>query len=213
MPGDRLLAYSGHGLTDEHGDFHLFPYDIAPGDVRRVDDWLFATTISSTDLSAWLRSVDAGEMVLIVDACNSASSVEGGGFKPGPLGSRGLGQLAYDKRMRILAASQAEAVAIESGVLRHGLLTYALLREGLMAGRANRDPVDDTIGLREWLDYGVDRVPDLYQELADGVVGSETGFKGVLLTGGAGAQRVAQQPGLFDFTRSGGGLALRRLSP
>ena len=42
-------------------------------------------------------------MVMIIDACHSAGSVEHEGFKPGPMGSRGLGQLAYNKRMRILA--------------------------------------------------------------------------------------------------------------
>ena len=52
---------------------------------------------------------------MIVDACHSAASVDEAGFKPGPMGSRGLGQLAYDKGMRILAASQADDVALESG--------------------------------------------------------------------------------------------------
>jgi hypothetical protein len=42
-------------------------------------------------------------MAIIIDACHSAASFEGEGFKPGPMGSRGLGQLAYDKRIRILA--------------------------------------------------------------------------------------------------------------
>ena len=56
------------------------------------------------------------ELVLIVDACpTSAASIESEGFKPGPLGSRGLGQLAYDKRMRVLAASQSDQAAREMG--------------------------------------------------------------------------------------------------
>jgi hypothetical protein len=48
--------------------------------------------VSSDDLSRWLRDVDAGDLVMVVDACHSAASVEGSGFKPGPMGSRGLGQ-------------------------------------------------------------------------------------------------------------------------
>ena len=64
--------------------------------------------ISSADLSAWLRDVDAGEWVLVLDACHSAAAGAPPGFKPGPLGSRGLAQLAYDKGMRVLAASQSE---------------------------------------------------------------------------------------------------------
>ncbi len=54
------------------------------------------------------------------------------------MGSRGLGQLAYDKAMRVLAASQADDVALEAQVKGegHGLLTYALVREGLLGRKA-----------------------------------------------------------------------------
>ena len=52
--------------------------------------------ISSEELSLWLRNVDGGEMVLIADVCHSAASVEGEGFKPGPMGSRGLNRTTGD---------------------------------------------------------------------------------------------------------------------
>jgi uncharacterized caspase-like protein len=82
--------------------------------------------ISSEELSQWLKDVDAGELAMIIDACHSAASVPEG-FKPGPMGDRGRGQLAYDKGMRILAATQADNVALESEKLGQGLLTYALV--------------------------------------------------------------------------------------
>ena len=44
-------------------------------------------------------------IAMVVDACRSAASVDCGEFKPGPMRSRGLGQLAFDKGMRLLAAS------------------------------------------------------------------------------------------------------------
>ena len=47
------------------------------------------------------------------------------------MGSRGLGQLSYDKGMRILTATQADNVALEKGGL--GLLMRALLVDGLTA--------------------------------------------------------------------------------
>ena len=75
-------------------------------------------------------------MVMIVDACHSAAGVPEG-FKPGPMGDRGLGQLAYDKGMRILAATQANDVALESGQIGQGLLTYALVEDGLKKGLAH----------------------------------------------------------------------------
>jgi hypothetical protein len=80
--------------------------------------------ISSDDLSRWLRDVDAGELDMIIDSCFSASAAETPTFKPGPMGSRGLGQLSYDKGMRILAATQANDVALESSKL--GLSTMFL---------------------------------------------------------------------------------------
>src|SRR6185503_6290727 len=93
--------------------------------------------VSSDELSEWLRDIDAGEMVLVVDTCHSAAAIEAGGFKPGPMGSRGMGQLAYDKGIRVLAASQADDVALEINRLRHGLLTYALMHDGLERGQAD----------------------------------------------------------------------------
>ena len=125
------------------------------------------------------------------------------------MGSRGLGQLAYDKGMRILAASQADDVALESNRIQHGLLTYALARDGLEAFQADFQPVDQRIALREWLAYGVDRVPKLYEEVRSGQVstwgrGEDKGF--VLHLGDAGRRSLTkrnpyQTPALFDFTR------------
>jgi hypothetical protein len=104
-------------------------------------------------------------MVLIIDACHSAAVVEQPWFKPGPMGSRGLGQLAYDKRMRVLAASQANDFAIEASGIGHGLLTYALTIDGLESGKADHQPKNRKIELGEWLAWGVQRVPKLHQSL------------------------------------------------
>ncbi len=73
------------------------------------------------------------------------------------MGSRGLGQLAYDKGMRILAASQADDVALESQKLEQGLLTYALVRHGLKAKQAVK-PGTSQITMDSWREYGSDRV-------------------------------------------------------
>ena len=189
-----LISFSCHGDSDRLGNFYLVPYDIGAADTHSKIEDIYPKCISSQELSKWLRDVDAGEMVMIVDACHSAAAVESADFKPGPMGSRGLGQLAYDKGMRILAASQADSVALESGNLGHGLLSYALLKEGLEAGQADFKPKDGTIWLSEWLGYAVDRLPKLYAE--------KLGPRGVLLTAvGQGPPPLAQQPALFDFTR------------
>jgi uncharacterized caspase-like protein len=79
------------------------------------------------------------------------------------MNSRGLAQLAYDKGMSILTASQAYQAALESQQLGHGYLTYALVAEGLSAA-ADRRPADGRVTADEWFTYAVDRVPALQLE-------------------------------------------------
>jgi hypothetical protein len=111
-----LLSFSRHGYTDTRGVFHIVLWDIGkttPQD--KITAALERNSLSSDVLSGWLRDVDAGEMTMIVDACHSEATVAAEGFKSGPMGSRGLGQLAYDKGMRILAASKSNEEAMELG--------------------------------------------------------------------------------------------------
>jgi len=198
-----VLSISGHGYTDERGDFYFVLADTGPGDGRQIDDALRRRSLSGAELAGWLRDVDAGELVLIVDACQAAATVESADFKPGPMGSRGLGQLAYDKGMRVLAASQADTVALESDRLQQGLLSYALVQDGLLARRADFGPTDRRITLPEWLHYGVARVPELYRALRCG--GGSDELRGATVIGSpavAGGMGAAlQQPALFDFAR------------
>jgi len=201
-----VVSASTHGYADRNGSFHLFPEDIGQGTDRVLNAALLASTITGDDLRDWWRPVDAGEMVLIIDACQSAAAVEGGGtFKPGPLGNRGLGQLAYDKGIRILVASQADDSAVESGSLKHGLLTYALTADGLQAARADHAPKDGVITLDEWLAYAVQRVPSLYGDVVSGKIGK----KGVSLV----YTDRDQTPALFDFTKRASAVKLLPLKP
>lgn len=193
-----LISFSGHGYG-EGGLFYLIASDTGTGQGRLITPDLAAHAISSDELSTWLRDVDSGDMALIVDACHSAASV-GDEFKPGPMGSRGLGQLAFDKGMRILAASQADDVALESDLIKQGLLSFALIQNGLEGEQADYQPKDRKITLAEWLNYGVSRVPTLAEEVRTGKVVSSRGAvrasAGELLQ-----KRVIQQPSLFDFTK------------
>ncbi|MBC7930343.1 MAG: caspase family protein [Rubrivivax sp.] len=157
-----IISFSSHGYADERGTFYLLASDTGAGAEMRD---ALSRAISSDELSLWLRDVDAGELVMVVDACHSAASVQGEGFKPGPMGSRGLGQLSYDKGMRILTSTQADNVALESGLIEQGLLTYALTHDGIESGRADFRPRNREITVAEWLAYGVERVPALYAEV------------------------------------------------
>jgi WD40 repeat protein/uncharacterized caspase-like protein len=194
-----IVAFSSHGYMDASGRFYLFPYDTGPS-IDLPEQSTLMHLISSDELSAWVRDIDAGEFVLIVDSCHSAAAVATGEFKPGPIGSRGLGQLAYDKGMRVLAASQAEDPAWESRKLQHSLLTYALIQRGLKEGRAGDG--DGHITLAGWLQYGADEVPQLYADVQNGAIDDKSGT----ITPVAGAlvqipRSLVQEPQLFDFHR------------
>jgi uncharacterized caspase-like protein len=216
-PDDLLIiAYSGHGYS-EHGTgkFYLFPHDTGPGQDKVIYESTLKNSISTDDLSEWLRDVDAGEIVMIVDACNSSASVEGDPehkFKPGPMGSRGFGQLAYDKAMRVLTASQAEEVAREFPELKHGILTYALIPEALDQGLADALPKDNMIRVGEWLTYGLERVPELNEQMGQGKSPVKGFHPTVRLEAIRNAIRQTQQPGLFDFANANQNPVITRIS-
>jgi hypothetical protein len=209
-PEDLVITYfSSHGYADKHGQFYLFPADIGPGSEREINAEVLARAISSEELSEWLRGVDSGEMVMVVDACQSAGTVKGEGgeeFKPGPMGSRGLGQLAYDKGMRILAASQADDFAFELEELQHGLLTFALIEDGIQARKADMNK-DAKITLSEALVYSLQRVPKLYEAMVKKELRKlfeSEGGKGPVVTGAAASlnrKNSFQRASLFDFAK------------
>jgi hypothetical protein len=214
-----IFSFSGHGWADKKGNFYLVPSD---GMWRASDETPDkATLISAAELTRAFTALRAGEVALIIDACHSGASVDTGGFKPGPMGDAGLGQLAFDKGLRILAASQASDVAFEDPVLQQGLLTYALAREGITPdfGKADENG-DGRIVLDEWLRYAVGRLPSLSEESRSGRVAAAagTGRPGGsrdldLLDAGPVAQAKPQEPALFDFTGVASPIVLRARQP
>jgi uncharacterized caspase-like protein len=229
-PDDLVIIYAAtHGYTDPaDGMFYLLPYDVGRhhlvGDAK-TDSPAFRAilrnSVSSAELSKWLRAVDAAQHVLILDTCMSQGAVASAGseFKPGPFGSRGLGQLAYDKAMLVLAASQTDEAAVGLPGLRHGLLTYTLL-EGIASAGPGKPPraADQDTGrltLSGLLRYARDQAPDVYRaaksgELEKRGVGvaaepwaasshEELEQRWPTLAGGGGAG--APQPVLFDYRR------------
>ncbi len=209
-PDDMVvIAYAGHGWAARDNDFFIIPSDGRWAD--GADDPDRASLIASGELTRWLAGVDAGEMAIVIDACQSAAAVVADGFKPGPMGDRGLGQLAYDKRIRILAGSQSSAEALEDPRLGHGLLTWALAGEGLDGhgfGRADSNS-DGTITLDEWLGYAVGRLPTMSADLASGKLAADTAGRGFVFMA-AGARPQPQEPELFNFIAQPVPVVLRR---
>ncbi len=190
-----FLSFSGHGYSNQRGQFYILPADVQ-GSCAGVDEGMLRSAISAEELTEWLRPIDAGEMTFILDSCDSASSVESNDFKPGPMGSPGLGQLAYDKRMRILAASQPNQAARESDLLHQGLLSYALTELGLKEGQADWAPKDGKVMVGEWLAFAADAVPKSLQ------AGAVKGARGLTAIGEPEHEVPSvQTPAVFDFSK------------
>ena len=99
----------------------------------------------------------AGNLLMIIDACNSGQALEAEEKRRGPMNSRGLAQLAYEKGMMTLTASQSQQAALETSRLGHGLLTYSLVQGLKNADRTAENAIID----RNWFNYASTLVPQL----------------------------------------------------
>jgi WD40 repeat protein len=165
-PQDTVILYfSGHGVVaDQH--FYFLPHDssiqadpqkpLPPLAIRRAA----ATLLSDADLESALQDLNVAHAALIFDACESGQLLAGSELR-GPRLYPGLGRLAYEKGIYLLAASEESEPAAQLRELKQSVLTYALVEEGLLAHAADVNPKDGTIDLREWLSYASRRVPSL----------------------------------------------------
>ncbi len=170
QPEDAIVVYfAGHG-TAQQNRFYLIPHDLGyTGSRTSLDNTglqaILSNSISDIELEAAFEQIDAGNLLFVIDACNSGQALEAEEKRRGPMNSKGLAQLAYEKGMYILTASQSYQAAQEASQLGHGFLTYSLVEEGLKTRKADSPPFDGQVDEREWLDYATARVPQLQQEL------------------------------------------------
>jgi WD40 repeat protein len=164
-PEDVVVVYfAGHG-TAQRNRFYLIPHDLGYDGERELKSEFNLQTIlnhsiDDEELERILEPVNVSQLVLVIDACNSGQALEAEEKRRGPMNSKGLAQLAYEKGMYILTAAQSYQAALEAAQLGHGFLTYVLVEEGLKKGEA--DPPsshDGQVVVREWFDYAAERVP------------------------------------------------------
>src|ERR1051325_10858974 len=198
-PEDTIVIYfAGHG-TAQAQRFYLIPHDLGyNGERTKLTEQglktIIAHSISDVELEAAVEDLDAGHLLLIIDACNSGQALEAEEKRRGPMNSKGLAQLAYEKGMYILTAAQSFQAALEAAQLGHGYLTYALVEEGLKTPVADTEPKDGVVIAREWLDFATERVPQMQEEkMANG--------RGIGLEGDItfveGEKRSVQRPRVF----------------
>ncbi|MDX6613966.1 MAG: hypothetical protein QOD75_3152 [Blastocatellia bacterium] len=174
-----VIFFAGHGVAQ--GDrFYLVPSDlgISRGRCNELTaaslKIVKAHSITDKDLELALRPLDAGRLLLILDSCQSGQILAAKDPRQGPMNSKGLAQLAYEKGMYILTAAQSYEEAQENRELHHGFLTDVLIREGLKSPEVDVSH-DKAIDVREWLDYATRRVPQLQEQLRAQEQGSKRG--------------------------------------
>ncbi len=168
QPEDAVVVYfAGHGTAQDQR-FYLIPHDLGYQGKRTELDTaglreILTHSISDQELEQVVAGIDAGLLLMVVDACNSGQALEAEEKRRGPMNSKGLAQLAYEKGMYILTAAQSYQAALEAEQLGHGYLTFALVEEGLKSTKADTEPADGEVLLREWLNYATDRVPQMQE--------------------------------------------------
>ena len=162
-----LLYFSGHGITygeAEKAQFYYLTKDIASEDLS--DPEVRANfTISSNELTDWIKRIPALKQVLILDACSSGKIVESlaaiGQKDLNPSQVRALDRMKDRTGMFILTGSADNKVSYEASQYGQGLLTYSLL-EG-MSGLA--PSTDKRVDVMTLFQYARDRVPEMAKSI------------------------------------------------
>jgi WD40 repeat protein len=204
QPEDEVVVYfAGHGTAHEN-QFYLIPHDLGyTGSRTQLNEAglssILAHSISDRELEAAFEQVNAAQLMFVIDACNSGQALEAEEKRRGPMNSKGLAQLAYEKGMYILTAAQSFQAAQEAATVGHGLLTYALVEEGLKQAKADNEPKDGAVLAREWFDYAEQRVPAMQVEKVKQArdLGVNISFVESEERGLDFAKRVAQRPRVF----------------
>ncbi len=203
QPEDAVIVYfAGHGFAVEPR-FYLIPHDlgyagkreaISDAGIKRV----LANSISDEELVSLFEGIDASQLLFVIDACNSGQALESEEKRRGPMNSKGLAQLAYEKGISVLTAAQAYQPALENAELGHGYLTHALIEDGLRKMEADRRPRDGRVLLREWLDHATEKVPRMQEKKYQSEVQRLLKVKKVKqLTGKDKLKPEAQRPRVF----------------
>lgn len=153
-PDDTVIVFfSGHGAHDLNSENkqYILPYDCLLND-------LDGTAISGEEMTALVRQIQAGRLVVLFDACHSG----GAGDPKGMLANlkQGLGEcyfegLAQGKGRVIMASSRPDEVSWALGDMKNSLFTHYLLEA--LRGQAK------TLG------DGYVRVFDVFRHIAEHV--------------------------------------------
>ena len=157
-PQDSVIFYfAGHGGRLGKS-YVLAAQDYNPENVGKPGE-IAQGTVSDQQLRSLFYRIDAGRQMIIIDACQSGSALNSE-VAVGPYRSSSFAQMAYDKGIFVITATQSDGRARELEQYGHGLFTYVLVNNGLVEGKADYDPPDGIIQAREWLKYAARELPE-----------------------------------------------------
>src|SRR4030095_5340619 len=98
-----IVFFAGHG-TAQAQRFYLIPHDLGySGSRTELDEaglkTILSHSVSDLELEQACEGIDAGHLLMVIDACNSGQALEAAEKRRGPMNSKGLAQLAYEKGM------------------------------------------------------------------------------------------------------------------
>lgn len=153
-----VIYYAGHGEATEN-DFYFVTYRFElPISTARLE----RRALSASKLRPAIQEIGARRVILLIDACKSGSAVTG--FEDHQ-DRRVLRQLGQSIGLHIVSATAKDQFAVEHDALGHGVFTYTLLEA--MSGKADTDPPDGNLTVREVVHYTEEAVPRLSQEYAN----------------------------------------------
>jgi WD40 repeat protein len=157
-----MIFIAGHGDT-EGGAYYFLPHD---ADLARLKE----SALSVEDLGAFIRSLAANKVVLLLDTCKSGAATDA---IHRLAASRGLeetkiiARIAKEHGIAVFSAASVSQDAFEIKALRHGIFTYCLLEA--LGGKSGEIEEDGVITIARLLA----RVNRMTRETAQKHLGTE----------------------------------------
>ena len=160
---DVLVVYlSGHGVNYGKGDTDFYYLTGDATDDIDDPDMRQNATVSSRELTDWIRRVPALQQVLVIDACHSgklANEIDELTMSSSRI--KALENMKDKTGLFILAGSESDAVSYESTLFKQGLLTYSILFG--MRGATTDEHGD--INILDLFQFVAKKVPELASEI------------------------------------------------
>ncbi|MDX2158982.1 MAG: caspase family protein [Hyphomicrobiaceae bacterium] len=158
-----ILFLSGHGVTDETGDYQFLPFDTEMDASAPI--WLpvEGTALPHSDFTRALKRAQRAHTFFLFDTCH-AGDATGARRKGRPSYTKFVNELASaETGVRVLASSEGREVSLEDARWQNGAFTKALV-EGLSGAADLYQPTDGVVTADELALFVKRRVQELTRD-------------------------------------------------